>query len=143
MILEIPSNKSRWHLTSSLPNAYIISKFGGDEFVLLFDFSNTNKNITRNEIEFTTRIIQNSFMHPFHYLDQELYIKASNGITIFNDNEDHNVDLLQQAELALYHAKAFGKNTHRFFDQKSQLDLVKRINLENDLSQAIVNNEFF
>jgi diguanylate cyclase (GGDEF)-like protein/PAS domain S-box-containing protein len=130
-------------LTSSLPNAYIISKFGGDEFVLLFDFSNTNKNITRNEVEFTTRIIQNIFMHPFHYLDQELYIKASIGIAIFNGNEAHNVDLLQQAELALYHAKASGKNTHRFFDQKLQLDLVKRINLENDLSQAIVNNEFF
>jgi predicted signal transduction protein with EAL and GGDEF domain len=53
-------------------------------------------------------------MHPFHCLEQELYIKAGIGITIFNDNKDHNVDLLQQAELALYHAKASSKNTARF-----------------------------
>ncbi len=141
--MKIRSNRCRLRLTSSLRNAYIISKFGGDEFVLLFDFSNTNKNITRNEVEFTTRIIQNIFMHPFHYLDQELYIKASIGIAIFNGNEAHNVDLLQQAELALYHAKASAKNTHRFFDQKLQLGLVVRINLENDLSQAIFNRELF
>jgi diguanylate cyclase (GGDEF)-like protein/PAS domain S-box-containing protein len=130
-------------LTSSLPNAYIISKFGGDEFVLLFDFSNTNKNITRNEVEFNTRVIQNIFMQPFLYLEQELYIKASIGITIFNGNEIHNFDLLQQAELALYHAKACGKNTHRFFDEKLRLDLIRRTDLENDLRQAIVNREFF
>ena len=82
-------------------------------------------------------------MHPFQYLQQELYIKASSSITIFNDKEAHNVDLLQQAELALYHAKAPAKNTHRFFDQKLQLGLVVRINLENDLSQAIFNRELF
>ncbi len=143
MILKIPSNRSRWRLTPSLPNAYIISKFGGDKFVLLFDFSNTHKNITCSEVKFTNRIIQNSFMHPFQYLQQELYIKASISITIFNDKEAHNVDLLQQAELALNHAKASGKNTHRFFDQKLQLGLVVRINLENDLSQAIFNRELF
>ncbi len=143
MILESPSNRSRWRLTSSLPNAYIISKFGGDKFVLLFDLSKTHKNITCNEVGFTTRIIQTSFMQPFHYLEQELYIKASIRITIFNDKEAHNVDLLQQAELALYHAKAPAKNTHRFFDQKLQLGLVVRINLENDLSQAIFNRELF
>jgi len=130
-------------LTLCLPNVYSISKFGGDEFVLLFDFSNTNKNITRNEVEFIARTIQNIFVQPFYYLQQKLHITVSIGITIFNGNEINNVDLLQRAELALYHAKACGKNTHRYFDEKLQLDLIKRTSLENDLRQALVNRELF
>ena len=130
-------------LTASLPSEYIVSKCGGDEFVVLFDFCSTNKNISLNEAELTTQTIQNIFVQPFHCQRQELCIKASIGITVFSGNEIHNVDLLQQAELALHHAKASGKNTHRFFDQKLQLDLIRRTDLENDLRHAINNDELF
>jgi diguanylate cyclase (GGDEF)-like protein/PAS domain S-box-containing protein len=130
-------------LTTSLPNAYIISKFGGDEFVLLFDLSSANKSLSFNEAELTTQTIQSIFTRSLHCPGQDLFITASIGITIFNGDDVHNVDLLQQAGLALHNAKVSGKNTHRFFDQKLQLELIKRTDLENDLRHAVTNDELF
>lgn len=130
-------------LQECLPNIDIISRFGGDEFVMLIEALSADISIAHDQVEQVAVNIRTIFKQSFHCKKQEFYCRTSIGITLFNGNESDKFELLQQADLALYHAKACGKNTHRFFDQQLQLDLIKRTNLEKDLRKAIINDELF
>jgi EAL domain-containing protein (putative c-di-GMP-specific phosphodiesterase class I) len=64
------------------------------------------------------------------------------GITLFV-NHEHSVGmLLKRADIAMYEAKAAGRNTFRFFDQQMQMAVTKRAVLEEDLRSALANNQF-
>lgn len=130
-------------LKANLPNVDFISRFGGDEFVMIIESLSTNIDMARNKVEQVIGVIQGIFKQPFYCKNQECYSKTSIGITLFSGNEHNKFELLQQADLALYQAKECGKNTHSFFDQQLQLDLIKRTILEKDLRNAIINNELF
>jgi diguanylate cyclase (GGDEF)-like protein/PAS domain S-box-containing protein len=127
----------------NLPNMDIISRFGGDEFVMLIESSSNDINTAHNKVDTTVSLIRDLFKQPFHCKNQKFYSRVSIGVTLFNDNKNNKFELLQQADLALYHAKACGKNTHRYFNQKLQLDLIKHTNIEKDLRNALINKEFF
>ena len=126
-----------------LPHINIISRFGGDEFVILIEHLSTDKNTATNQVEKVVAAIRNMFVQPFYCGKNEIYSKASIGITLFTDVAQNKFDLLKQADLAPYDAKAQGKNTHRFFNLQLQLDLIQRTNLEKDLRNAIIKNELF
>jgi diguanylate cyclase (GGDEF)-like protein/PAS domain S-box-containing protein len=130
-------------LKANFPKVDIISRLGGDEFAMLIESLSTDINTASKEVEHVVAIIRNMFVHPFYCTENEIYSKASIGITLFTDAAENKFDLLKQADLALYDAKAHGKNTHRFFNVQLQLDLIRRINLEKDLRNAIINNELF
>lgn len=128
---------------ANLPEVDIISRFGGDEFVMLIESLSTDINTATDQVEQVVAIIRDMFVHPFYCRENEIYSKASIGITIFTDAAQNKFDLLKQADLALYDAKAHGKNTHRFFNLQLQLNLISRTNLEKDLRNAIIKNELF
>ena len=58
------------------------------------------------------------------------------------DHRDNVDDLLRRADMAMYEAKASGRNTVRFFDRKMQDILMIRATLENDLRAAMTKGEF-
>jgi diguanylate cyclase (GGDEF)-like protein/PAS domain S-box-containing protein len=126
-----------------LPYVNIISRFGGDEFVILIEHLSTDKNTAIQQVEKVVTVIRRMFMKPFYCGENEIYSKVSIGITLFTDVAENQFDLLKQADLALYDAKAQGKSTHRFFNLQLQLDLIRRTNLEKDLRNAIIKNELF
>jgi diguanylate cyclase (GGDEF)-like protein len=128
---------------ANLPKVDIISRLGGDEFVMLIESLSTDIDTATEEVEQVVAVIFGMFVHPFYCRENEIYSKASIGITLFTDAAENKFDLLKQADLALYDAKAHGKNTHRFFNLQLQLDLIKRTNLEKDLRNAIIKNELF
>jgi diguanylate cyclase (GGDEF)-like protein/PAS domain S-box-containing protein len=130
-------------LKENLPNINMISRFGGDEFVILIESLSTDIDIAQAKVEHIVAIIRGMFKQPFHCNEHEFYSKTSIGVTLFNDSAKDKFDLLQQADLALYDAKACGKNTHRFYNEQLQLNLIRRTNLENDLQNVIINNELY
>ena len=74
---------------------------------------------------------------PFK-LEQLSYVSSpSIGITLFSDDNNSIDELLQQADLAMYQAKAAGKNMIKFFDMAMQVKASERTRLESELREAI------
>ena len=124
-------------LKTTMREADSVSRFGGDEFVLMID----NVGATETEAAvLTTKIAEkvlNSLNRPYMLGEYAHYSTASIGITLFSGQEDSVNELLKRADLAMYQAKANGRNTFRFFDPKMQLEITSRVTLESDLRQSM------
>ena len=113
------------------------ARLGGDEFVLILP------NIqSKEEIEQVANNILTSFEEPFCLDQREFFISVSIGIAVApQDGEDGEI-LLKNADAAMYNAKQAGKNTYRRYDEFLHLQILKKIEMENDLRKAIEGEEF-
>ncbi len=114
-----------------------VSRLGGDEFTLLLrDIENVD-----NATVVAEKIIE-CFSKPFHIKNQNLYITASIGITVY-PLDDNNIDgLIKNADAAMYHAKDAGRNNFQFYSHEMTARAKERMELANDLRQALARNEF-
>jgi diguanylate cyclase (GGDEF)-like protein/PAS domain S-box-containing protein len=114
-----------------------ISRFGGDEFVILqTDIRNAD------EARALARRLIDSFGQPFVLSAEEFHTSASIGITLFPTDGETTDRLLKNAELAMYRAKSNGRNGSCFF--APQMNLVARRTglLERELRQAFAADQF-
>ena len=79
---------------------------------------------------------------PFHIAGQELIVTVSIGIAIYPVNGQDADTLLKNADVALYQAKASGKNAYKFFAQEMNAAALERLSLESELKYALERNEF-
>lgn len=113
----------------------IVSRFGGDEFVVML------RNIkSYSAIEGIAAKIQQALARPFVFLGKELRITTSIGIATYPDNGDDINILLKNADLAMYRAKRRG-NSYEFFESRMEEESSRRLALENDLRGAIERGE--
>ena len=114
-----------------------VARMGGDEFtIILPDLP------TPNSAEFVAEKIHNGFVQPFFIEGQELFITASIGITIYPMDAEAPHALMQNADSAMYRAKALGKNRTQFFTRELNEHALERVKIENHLRRAIERNEF-
>ncbi|MDD1017228.1 EAL domain-containing protein [Pseudomonas rubra] len=124
-------------LRESTRDGDLVARLGGDEFVLVM-----NGMDSRNEIDrFCARLIDN-LHQPIYYEEQALHIGASLGVAQTRLQGTDAGELIRCADIALYHAKAEGKNTWRYFSPEMNEQIQYRRQLENDLRKALKNNEF-
>jgi len=123
-------------LKKSIKGTNIVSRFGGDEFViLLYDID--PKNIT-DLIE----TILNKIKEPIILNKEKYYLSASIGISIAPiDSHDAN-KLVKYSDTAMYKAKKAGKDRFEFYTNSMSDEANKRIILKNALHQALENQEF-
>ncbi|HCN46375.1 MAG TPA: bifunctional diguanylate cyclase/phosphodiesterase [Pseudomonas sp.] len=115
----------------------LVARLGGDEFVLVI--ANMDN---RNEIDrFCARLIEN-LHQPIPYEEHSLHIGASLGISQTRLQGFDAGELIRCADIALYQAKAEGKNTWRYFSAEMNQQIQYRRQLENDLRRAVKNHEF-
>lgn len=114
-----------------------VARQGGDEFVVLVeDFADT---------QYLTAVaskIMNVLAQPFILLNQELYISASIGISVYPEDGLDLFSLLKNADVAMYRAKESGKNTFHFYAAESNVHSMERLALENSLRRALERKEF-
>lgn len=115
----------------------LVSRFGGDEFVLLL----TNIK-TENDVATVTNKIRESFAQPVLLSGQEMTIGLSMGISLYPDDGEDAMTLLKCADSALYQAKSEGRNNIQFYRQELTIRLNHRLKLERDLCQALERGEF-
>jgi diguanylate cyclase (GGDEF)-like protein/PAS domain S-box-containing protein len=120
-----------------------VARLGGDEFVVVLDVLDDDMSIAVAEIESIVSTILLRLAEPYMLSNINSHISASIGITLFKDKHDSVNDLLKRADIAMYQAKAAGRNTFRFFDPKMQELAQWRSALEHDLRQSIARQEFF
>lgn len=115
----------------------LVARLGGDEFVLAI--ANMDN---RNEIDrFCVRLID-SLHQPIAYEDHSLHVGASLGIAQTRLQGYDAGELIRCADIALYQAKAEGKNTWRYFSVEMNQQIQYRRQLENDLRRAVKQQEF-
>ncbi len=124
-------------LKSCLRPNDIISRWGGDEFMLLFSPILS----TEDAIQSAEKILD-SLGTPFLLKDQELYIKASLGIAIAPYDGEDAETLLKNADAAMYLAKQQGRNNYQLYTPSIGSQALERMILENHLYKALEKQEF-
>jgi diguanylate cyclase (GGDEF)-like protein/PAS domain S-box-containing protein len=119
-----------------------VARLGGDEFVIMLEDLSEGPEEAAAQAEIVAEKILAAFKRPFQLDGHEHHTTPSIGVTLF-DNRIRNVDeLLKRADLAMYQAKAAGRNTVRFFDPDMQTVVSARVELETDLRQGLLKHEF-
>lgn len=115
----------------------LIARLGGDEFAVIL--SDIKDKVHAGTI---ASELQQAFLTPVKLGRQEVAISASIGITVAPDDAVDEELLLKHADLAMYEAKARGKNTYRFFSQDLNDAANERLLIESQLREAIRDQQF-
>jgi len=119
-----------------------VARFGGDEFVVLLADLDTSADAAPGVAQESALKLLRAFDAPFEIDGMEHYSTPSIGIAIFN-REPLSVDeVLRRADLAMYQAKAAGRNGMSLFDAAMQARVTARAGLEADMRRALINGEF-
>jgi diguanylate cyclase (GGDEF)-like protein/PAS domain S-box-containing protein len=119
-----------------------VARFGGDEFVVMLEDLSTNLPEAASHVESVGKKILAALNKPYTIAGNEVQNTPSIGATLFDDHKNTADELLKRADLAMYEAKAAGRNTLRFFDPEMQAAVESRAALEADLRQGLDRNEF-
>ncbi len=130
-------------LVCSVRECDTVARFGGDEFVILLEGLDTDTDHAARQAEAVARKLLVALNTPFELAGQQHYSTPSIGLTLFGQERQSVDELLKRADLAMYEAKAAGRNTHRFFDPGMQQALHARSSLEADLRQSLLRGELF
>ena len=117
-----------------------LGRLSGDEFVIILSDIGY-KNNSASMITATAENILNAIKYPFIIHHHEVTISASIGIAMFPADTMHAEDLLRYAEIAMYHAKSQRKGAYQFYSKDINASSIAQLVLENNLRQAIRNDE--
>ena len=119
-----------------------LARLGGDEFVLMLEGLHLQHSEVIAQIEtVATKLIQ-VLAEPYVLQGRSHTSTASIGIALFSEALGTVDELLKRADLAMYQAKAAGRNTLRFFNPEMQAEVSARASLEIDLRQSLGARQF-
>ncbi|WP_231872234.1 MULTISPECIES: EAL domain-containing protein [unclassified Oleiphilus] len=115
-----------------------VARLGGDEFtILLNDISDIDK------ISAIAQTILDTLKEPVRLGKHEVIVSTSIGITLAPTDSINSETLMKNADLALYMAKENGRDGYHFFTEALNLRANKLLEIENELREAIKNNDFY
>lgn len=114
-----------------------VARLGGDEFTILLDRIQTVE-----EGNAVAQRIKERLANPLNLQGHTVFTSASIGIVIGDRQYGDSTEILRDADLAMYRAKSLGKARHEIFHQEMYAETKELLEIENDLRQAIVRQEF-
>ena len=115
----------------------VVARLGGDEFVIMLSGVDHTRSVALVAEKLVFSVGQSYLIGGF-----DLYTSPSIGVAIFpNDGIDGEI-LMKNADAAMYHAKAAGRNNFQFFDAKMNDAALDRLKTEHALRQALAREEF-
>ena len=129
-------HKSAQRLVKSTRNGDTVARLGGDEFAVLLE------NLTAKEqvIEIASRIVE-SLQESLDLPGADMRVAASVGVA-FATPEDGVEELMRNADVAMYSAKAQGKGRFTVYEPSMQRAVSRRQEMEAEISQAINESQF-
>ncbi len=135
-VLEVLAER----LTRALPPNAILGRLAGDEFALCLHGlpAETDNRVPIGQL---ARAILNEVARAFQLNQQEVFLTASVGIAFCPRDAENVIDLIRNADAAMYHAKQNGGNTFAFYAPEMNAAAVERLILKSKLRRALERDE--
>jgi len=123
-------------LQHSVRDSDIVARLGGDEFIVV---------LTHITDEMDAAPLADKILHslgqPYAFDGKEMHTSPSIGIAVYPRDGEDGSTLMKNADIAMYHVKDHGRNNIEYFTPEMNAIACERLGLENDLHQALRNNE--
>ncbi len=113
-----------------------LGRLGGDEFIIIVQHE------LMTQCQRFSEALQNTFQSAVDVNGRRIMVTASMGVASYPADGDTPSRLLKNADMAMYHAKASGRDTTRFFDESLALAADNALVIEEDLGHALQSNAF-
>jgi diguanylate cyclase (GGDEF)-like protein/PAS domain S-box-containing protein len=123
-------------LKACLRRSDTIARQGGDEFIALLGDLNSE-----DEVTFVAEKMIESLRSEFKIGELQLSISLSIGVSIYPDDGETAVQLLRNADMAMYRAKDSGRNQFQYYEAEMNVKAVQRMQLESELRNAIAKGQ--
>ena len=124
-------------LRATVRESDIVARLGGDEFVVALPGISSPSDAAHLADKIARRISE-----PYQIIGQEQRTSPSIGICLYPDDAGEIGDLLKNADVAMYHAKAQGRGNYQFFTEDMHIAMTQRMTIEADLRLALERQEF-
>jgi len=124
-------------MLSCLRDEDTVARLGGDEFAFILRHIDSVY-----QVQEVCERIHRSLSEPVSIKGQDVHTGVSLGISLYPSDSENMLDLVKDADLAMYKAKRSGKNQFAFFTNALNEKAQKRMELESSLRQAVENQEF-
>ncbi|MDZ4075152.1 MAG: EAL domain-containing protein [Hylemonella sp.] len=119
-----------------------VARLGGDEFVVMLEDLSGDAMEAATQAESVGRKISDTLNESYDIRPLSFHSTPSIGITLFGTEHENIEEPIKRADLAMYQAKAAGRNTIRFYDPRMQAMVAARAALERDLRLALQLDQF-
>jgi len=123
-------------LKNCLRRGDTLARLGGDEFTVVLPELHE-----KNDAKLIAEKFLETLRSPFVLESSEFHISASIGISVYPEDGESIDELLRHADMAMYHAKAQGKNDHAFYEEAMYDATYREMTLEKSIRRALEQNE--
>jgi diguanylate cyclase (GGDEF)-like protein/PAS domain S-box-containing protein len=123
-------------LTECVREGDTVARLGGDEYLVMLVDLSTHAIEAAAQSKLVGEKILAALNQPYRLATNVYQSTASIGIALFSNHDQSIDELLKHADIAMYQAKKFGRNTMRFFDPQMQETIHARVELEGELRKA-------
>jgi diguanylate cyclase (GGDEF)-like protein/PAS domain S-box-containing protein len=127
-------------LTRSLPKETVVGRLAGDEFALFVDGLSSDAD-NRGPIAQLAKSLLTEVCRPFQLNQHEVFLTASVGIAFCPRDAENVIDLIRNADAAMYYSKQNGGNTFAFYSPEMNAAAVERLMLKSKLRRALERDE--
>lgn len=124
-------------LTDVVRDEDTVSRLGGDEFVVMA----TDIDTEGETLPLVNRL-RSCFEAPFLLQEHEFHVTVSIGIATYPNDGSNAEELIKNADLAMFQSKTMGKDTVNLFSSEMERRVMKKVQLEAQMRQAMANDEF-
>ncbi len=135
-VLEVLSER----LVRAVPKETVVGRLAGDEFALTVDGLPADAD-NRGPLAQLARSILTEISRPFQLNQQEVFLTASLGIAFCPRDAENVIDLIRNADAAMYYSKQNGGNTFAFYSPEMNAAAVERLMLKSKLRRALERDE--
>ncbi len=134
--LETVANR----LTEASPPNSVIGRLAGDEFAVIVDKLEPGPQMVP-ELNKLARQILDRLAEPFFVQGNEVFMTGSMGVALYPSDARNVIDLIRNADAALYHSKKNGGNVHSYYKPEMNEAAVERLMTKSKLKRAFERNE--
>ncbi|MBV9316028.1 MAG: EAL domain-containing protein [Gammaproteobacteria bacterium] len=135
-VLEVLAER----LTRAVPRETVVGRLAGDEFALFVDQLPADAD-NRGPIAQLARALLTEVSRPFQLNQHEVFLTASVGIAFCPRDAENVIDLIRNADAAMYHSKQNGGNTFAFYSPEMNAAADERLMLKSKLRRALERDE--
>jgi diguanylate cyclase (GGDEF)-like protein/PAS domain S-box-containing protein len=127
-------------LTASLPDDTIVGRLAGDEFAVILDGLGPGES-GRKQTDVLAKLVLDRLADPFFVQGHEVFMTASMGIAYYPKDAPNVIDLIRNADAALYHAKQSGGNVFSYYEPVMNEAAVERLMTKSKLKRSFERDE--